>query len=986
MLPSPRLLALLLAAPWLSPAAPPPLATLFASHDQVGQVRALSCDDAGRLFAACTRRAPDSAHGAIQASDEVLWLVASPGGGPAQRGEVVAQGLSRPGDGPGSALLALPGGRWLYGSLPTLWHLDAPKGTLRANAPRPAAEGFGVTKDPAGADLHALLEAPNGWIYFGMGERGFALRTPGGGRLRSLASGAIFRCRPDGSHLTQIARGLRNPTGLAMLPDGRLLALDQAAPGGHSRLLQVIPGADFGWRGPAQSAPSPGFIESREPSPTPDPQYPQWTLPALASLPGEASALELLPDGTLLAADQAPGGRGGIQALRLDPDSLAVRETTDLWRGGAVLAMTQDPLGSLYFADWGPQVDATGSCAVRRLTWPTAPDSPIPLLTQVLPSLAPRDLPKLLEHPSPRVRLRARQRLEALPFQDSLEPLLETARDSPSLSARLHGLWGAAAVARQDPALLPELHPFLSDPQPALRAAACAALGDAQPPRLPPGVIRCLTDPSPLVRLAAAAAIAQAKPPAMAPALLAAAATNAARDPLLRTSLAHAMAEATPSAILAEMARDYPSPEARLTAVLALRSAQAPELADFLPDSDPTVATEAARAIYDLPVLQAYPALAAALQGGQVPRPQAFAARALAAAWYLGSAADAARVSAFAQAPASPEPLRRLALQLLATWDLAEGPEPIWQRPTRPWPRLPGLADSALRETAPPPDPSRPLLAASSARSPAQWKTLLLQPDAALPERLAAWQSLSSRNAIAPSEALALTLPAQPPDLRAQARAWLIRQDPAAAAPRTAEALASGSIPEKQAALHALDWLPGNGNANEAFLLSQARKLSTGQVEPAIQVEVLEALQRRDIESRSPWRRATDDWAASLALNSDPLAAWRPSQDHGDPSAGRRLFETHPQAACLSCHSRGGLGGLLGPDLDGVGQRLSPAELLESLVHPSATFAPGYAPPPNPLTDSPDSPPLSRMPPYGSLLTLRELRDLIAYLHTLQEP
>ncbi len=65
----------------------------------------------------------------------------------------------------------------------------------------------------------------------------------------------------------------------------------------------------------------------------------------------------------------------------------------------------------------------------------------------------------------------------------------------------------------------------------------------------------------------------------------------------------------------------------------------------------------------------------------------------------------------------------------------------------------------------------------------------------------------------------------------------------------------------------------------------------------------------------------------------------------GDPSRGRRLFEDPGRTKCATCHAVGGRGVMLGPDLSGLGGgRTSPAEILESILDPSAKIHPDYAP------------------------------------------
>ncbi len=57
-------------------------------------------------------------------------------------------------------------------------------------------------------------------------------------------------------------------------------------------------------------------------------------------------------------------------------------------------------------------------------------------------------------------------------------------------------------------------------------------------------------------------------------------------------------------------------------------------------------------------------------------------------------------------------------------------------------------------------------------------------------------------------------------------------------------------------------------------------------------------------------------------------------------SSGRAAYN---QVGCSQCHKFAGEGGSVGPELTGVGSRLSPHDLLESIVLPSKVIAEGYA-------------------------------------------
>ncbi|MBI4606773.1 MAG: PQQ-dependent sugar dehydrogenase [Planctomycetes bacterium] len=63
----------------------------------------------------------------------------------------------------------------------------------------------------------------------------------------------------------------------------------------------------------------------------------------------------------------------------------------------------------------------------------------------------------------------------------------------------------------------------------------------------------------------------------------------------------------------------------------------------------------------------------------------------------------------------------------------------------------------------------------------------------------------------------------------------------------------------------------------------------------------------------------------------------------GDVDRGRSVFLGDAGAQCKSCHRAGGEGARVGPDLSGVGRRLSAQEILQSILEPSRSVAPELA-------------------------------------------
>jgi cytochrome c oxidase cbb3-type subunit 3 len=85
------------------------------------------------------------------------------------------------------------------------------------------------------------------------------------------------------------------------------------------------------------------------------------------------------------------------------------------------------------------------------------------------------------------------------------------------------------------------------------------------------------------------------------------------------------------------------------------------------------------------------------------------------------------------------------------------------------------------------------------------------------------------------------------------------------------------------------------------------------------------------LESSQVWRLIT--FIRSLNVGKAP----DPSQ--GIPARGAQVFAAN---GCARCHTVGGAGGFLGPDLSDIGSRRSPAQLESSVLDPNATVSPDY--------------------------------------------
>src|SRR5262245_3201066 len=140
------------------------------------------------------------------------------------------------------------------------WLYVAGRGSVRrykrSKADGPYDKEEVIARGFAGVGQHqvsGLTIGPDGWLYVSCGDGDNDVEGSDGSRATVLRTGAIFRCKPDGSKLHVYARGFRNPyRDVAFDLTGNLFHLDNDGGGDRKfvgcRLLHVPEASDFGWR------------------------------------------------------------------------------------------------------------------------------------------------------------------------------------------------------------------------------------------------------------------------------------------------------------------------------------------------------------------------------------------------------------------------------------------------------------------------------------------------------------------------------------------------------------------------------------------------------------------------------------------------------------------------------------------------------------------------------------------------------------------
>jgi quinoprotein glucose dehydrogenase len=396
------------------------------------------------------------------------------------------------------------------------------------------------------------------------------------------------------------------------------------------------------------------------------------------------------------------------------------------------------------------------------------------------------------------------------------------------------------------------------------------------------------------------------------------------------------------------------SPIVRRSLLLSYRRMEDPAVSTFLADSDLGLVLEAARAINDVPIEAAYPALAGLIDPDGISRLVGHGAkseidnselafftlrRVLNANFRLGQPANALALARFAARDNSPEPLRIEALELLSQW-----PEP----PARD--HIMGLyRPLPPRDGQPAINALRPVASGLLTNAPAEVRLAAIKAVAALGmKEVDLYALVADRQQSAEVRIEALTFLARLNDWRYVSALNLALKDSseplrlaAAKLPGTRfdvqlfkTAFESGSVAEKQGALASLATAPGETVDN--LLGEQLDAFLAGTLPNELQLDVLEAAAGR------PGLKPKLEALAARSPKGDALAPYRSTLHGGNAENGRKLFIENQQLACFRCHKVNGEGGDVGPDVTGLGEKKGREYLLEAIVLPNKEVAAGF--------------------------------------------
>jgi quinoprotein glucose dehydrogenase len=646
------------------------------------------------------------------------------------------------------------------------------------------------------------------------------------------------------------------------------------------------------------------------------------------------------------------------------------------------------------------------------------------------------ELGALLAHPDSRLRLRAQI---ALTRKKDGVATFQKAIDSKDLITRIHGIWGMGIMARRASssadlvthrdAISTSLISLLKDPTPEIRTQALRVIGEATISNDSLPLAELLKDPSDRVRFQTAITIGKLKDSAHFEAVTDFIKANDNRDLYLRHAGIYALEHiATSPSQIADLSKSD-SPAVRLAAVVALRRLKSDEVARFINDPNPSVQDEVIRAIDDLDMVSKLPLSAALLDDLDKREWTPLMLRRLVNhAYRNGSIENSKRIFKVLLNEKLPEVVREEAFRLLGLWESPHPADPVsgkW-RPLAP--RSLDTLKPALLNVLP------DLLKAGdftlggaldligthklgdSGVSSSTLLGFISNEELLASTRSKALNLYIQRKEKGLTELLTKISQHHSDELALNALEGLANIEPTTAISMVEKAIESGGAYRAQKAWGILAKIRNPEAAK--FIVSHLIQLQAAEGISASAIELLAAAKTR---KEPEVKKALADYEKLASENKNPFAKYNIALEGGDPANGLSLFRSLPTGQCMRCHKfqdkSDAPGGDAGPNLAGVGIRHERKYFLESLVNPGAVVAPGYgitavnfkngagfvgnlveetdthltvsSPEKTWLIKRSDmtsfTPPVSAMPSMAGIAKPEELRDLVAWLASLEQ-
>ncbi len=928
---------------------------------------------------------------------------------------------------------------------PDFWRLTGKNKRGEYSKKESISHGYAVHIGFGGHGMSGAIEGPDGRIYWGIGDIGANLTAKDGKKYEYPNEGVIVRSNPDGSNFEVFASGLRNTHEFVFDKYGNIISSDNDGdhPGESERLVHIVEGSDAGWRSNWQYGKYTDPKNNKYKVWMDENLFkPRWEgqaayiIPPIMNFHNGPTGMQFNPgtalgkawlDKFFLVEFVGNPSRSHIWSFGLKNKgaSFVLDGEKDMISGILPTGIKFGPDGALYAADWINGWDTKNYGRVWKID---VDDDNNDLLkqraeTQRLIQLkyslqTEKMLEELLANDDMRVRQKAQFELVSR-GKKGKDVFYNMVTGNKNQLARIHAVWGIGQLARNNSSEAGGLLALLDDKDTELVTQVVKTLGDLKYKDAAAQIVKFLKFDDPRLKFYAAEALGRMEYREAISEVVDMLKLNNDDDLYLRHAGVLALTRMDADNEMLNLFQNK-SKALRTAAVLVLRRLKSPKVAVYLEDKDEYIVAEVARAINDdLSIPEALPALAGCL-AEQRFKSEPLLRRAINAALRVGDDASMQKLINFAKRSDVSDELRAEAMATLGTWaepsvlDRVDGryrgvvKRDMAHTKDILFPHIPSLLNDK--------NPSA-VIAMSQMLSNLQISDFNEKLAEAFDKnkdakvKIALVNALSDLNYEKNEKVLKSAMESSDADIRTAAIGALskIEMDASKLESVVRPIITKGTIKEKQKLLSVLGKM--SKISTKSIFSELIDNYSAGKLENELVLELSESV------NQSGSQDLIDKLAAS-SKTTNWLDEYKSVMFGGNAWEGRKYFNTNSTGQCVRCHSiKAGTGGAVGPILDGIGSKLTREILLEALVNPSARLSPGYGQVSLELKDgqkvfgtltaenehelilsTSDAEPLkiavsriakrensmSSMTPMGSIMSKREMRDVLEFLVSLK--